>query len=81
MPTHAEAGLGVPVVLEIEGLGPPRAAVFDPMGARVTVDEAPLSRDGAIVGTAARFLPRVVGRYRVEQAEALGQPLALVDVR
>ena len=71
--------VGGPVIVRVEGLGPPKAAVFGPDGRRVATSDAPLVRDGSVMGTDHGFTPTAPGTYRVEQAEAAGIVLAKID--
>lgn len=76
---HWPVRVGVPVTVQLEGLGPPRALVFGPDGARVPTRDAPLVRDGRVVGTEQSFTPSAAGAYRAEDAEGAGTVVARID--
>jgi hypothetical protein len=68
--------IGAAVTLRVVGLGPARAAVFGPNGARVTTVETPVLGEGGVIGTEHRFTAGAAGDYRVEHAEQAGLVLA-----
>jgi hypothetical protein len=73
--------VGVPIVVQTEGLGPPQVIVEGPDRARVPTAEAPSVRDGSSSGVEQRFTLVAAGTYRVVLAEAPTIVLALLAAR
>ncbi len=80
-PVRASARVGATVVARIEGLGPARVVVLAPDGTRVTTTDAPLRRDGNVVGTEQRFVVSQAGAYQLAVAEAPEVVVGVVDAR
>ncbi|HVH47260.1 MAG TPA: hypothetical protein VM925_33215 [Labilithrix sp.] len=82
-PQDTHVGIGAPLTLRVEGLGPARARVLAPDGSAVVTTDTPLTRDGShnVVGTEQRFTPQAAGTYRVVHAEAPSVDLARVIAR
>lgn len=80
-PATTSVAVGSPVVVELEGLGPPRIVVVAPDGKVIATADAPLEREGRVVGTEQRFVAPGPGRYRLENADARSSVLAIVEAR